>query len=270
MVHSFTRGHVVLAVPSGLPYQVRRYYQKLSWVSSTFAFWSDVAMGVYGGKLKFAESITGRFADIFNWMYLITCALRRFEAEGRKKEHLPFLEYIAHHGFSNIQKSFEELFANLEIPLLVPMIRGPLAWWIRVNTISTPPSDKVKAKIAKALQTPGELRDHLTTHGLYIPKLDTAENSEVKVEALARIDHAFEESFKAKNILQKIRKAIKAGDLPKNKPERSIEPAREKGIITEKEATLLARVEDLRSDAVTVDSFTLKQYKTRNMQKSAS
>ena len=38
-------------------------------------------MGVYGGNLKFKERITGRFADVLIWMYMITSTLRRFEAE---------------------------------------------------------------------------------------------------------------------------------------------------------------------------------------------
>lgn len=275
MVHSFTRGHVVLKTPKNLPYKVKRYYQKLAWVSSTFAFWADVAMGVYGGRLKFKESITGRFADILNGMYLITCALRRFEAEGRQKEHLPFLEYTVNYELSQIQKSFEELFQNMEIPVIGPLVRGPLSWWLRFNVLAHAPSDKVKSQIAKALQTPGELRDHLTTHGIYIPKVDTVakkkkEDGVAIFDALAHIDHAFEASYQAKEVLGKIRKAIKAGELPKNKPERSIDAAKEKGVITEEEANSLTQVEELRAAAIAVDSFTLKQYKNRDMKTPAA
>ena len=278
IIHSLTRGHVVLCLPKNLPtYSVKRYYQKLAWASSTFAFWADVAMGVYGGRLKFKESITGRFADIFNWMYLITCTLRRFEAEGHKSEHLPFVDYAVNHGFCQIQQGFEELFQNIEIPVLSPLIRGPLAWWTRLNAFSTPPTDKTKAKIAKAIQTPGELRDHLTTHGLYIPKYhpdsttkstkDSTGSAQpaTHFNALGRIDYAFAASYQAKEILAKIRTAIKAGELPKNKPERSIDAAKDQGIITAEEAQSLSEVEALRADAIAVNSFSLKQYKNRDM-----
>ncbi|MCY4380981.1 MAG: acyl-CoA dehydrogenase [Proteobacteria bacterium] len=265
MVHSLTRGHVVLGIPKNLPYKVKRYYQKLAWMSSTFAFWSDVAMGVYGGKLKFKESITGRFADIFNWMYLITCVLRRFEAEGRQNEHLPFVDYAVNYGLTKIQKSFEELFVNLDVPVLSVIIRGPMLWWVRLNSVATPPTDKVKFQIAKALQTPGGMRDHLTSHGLYMPEKDSDHAA-----TLADIDYAFQESYKAKGILRKIRQAIKGGDLPKNKPERSIQAALEKSVISQEEADTLKDVEELRIKAVAVDAFTCKQYKERDMKTPAA
>lgn len=263
-IHSITRGHVILAVPRGLPYPVRRAYQKLAWASSSFAFFADVAMGVYGGRLKFKESLTGRFADIFNWMYLITCTLRRFEAEGRKKEHLPFVKYAVDHGFTEIQKGFEGLFQNMKIPGLSVLLCGPVLWWTRLNSFSTRPSDQTKSQIARSLQTPGELRDHLTSHGLYIPKHDPSQKDS-QFDALAHIDYAFEQSFKARGVLAQIRKAIKAGDLPKNKPERSIDLACEHGVITDEEAQSLKGVEQLRADAIAVNSFTLKQYKDRQM-----
>ncbi len=50
-------------------------------------------MGVLGGQLKMREKITGRFADILANMYMATAILRRFEAEGRRDEDLPFVHY---------------------------------------------------------------------------------------------------------------------------------------------------------------------------------
>ena len=279
MVHSFTRGHFIMSVPKTSSYKTRRYYQKLAWVSSTFAFWADVAMGVYGGKLKFKESITGRFADIFIWMYLITCSLRRFEHEGKQNPDLKdSLEYVTDYGFGIIQKSFEELYVNLEIPGLSWFLKGPLLWWTRLNCLSSPSSDKLKTRIAKSLQKPGQLRDMLTIHGLYIPsmqhstqdadkKAKTAkthsDDHSSKVEAMTRLEKAFLASYESRQILAKIKKAIKAGKLPRNKPERSIDVALAKKVITKQQAELLVEVEKLRSDAVAVDYFDLDSYKKR-------
>ena len=107
LVLALSRGMLAMSVPRG---PSRKYYKKLSWASAVFAFWADVAMGVYGGNLKFKERITGRFADILIWMYMITATLRRFEAEGRQKEHQPMLEYSIRHAFNEIQKAFEGIF----------------------------------------------------------------------------------------------------------------------------------------------------------------
>jgi acyl-CoA dehydrogenase len=51
----------------------------MEWASATFALMSDIAMGSYGGKLKIKESVTSRYADVLSWMYLGTCAIKRFE-----------------------------------------------------------------------------------------------------------------------------------------------------------------------------------------------
>ena len=286
MVHSFTRGRLIMDVPKSSG-KVKRYYQKLAWVSSTFAFWADVAMGVYGGKLKFKESITGRFADIFNWMYLITCALRRYQVDGKSHPQLKYaLEYVVEYGLCEIQKSFEELFVNLQVPGGSWFLKGPLLWWTRLNALSTPPSDQVKAKIAKTLQTPGDLRDMLTIHGLYIPKdkkskdpikhQETASESQSKktkdtktsknieqIEALTRLEQAFVASYNSKKALNEIKQAIKKGKLPKNKAERSIDQALANNIIDKDQAALLQEVEKLRHQAVEVDYFTLDQYNNR-------
>lgn len=266
MVHSLTRGHLVWDVPKGRGYKVQRYYQKLAWASSTFAFWADVTMGVYGGRLKFKEFITGKFADVLNHMYLITCALRRFEAEGRKKEHEPFLDYAVTYSFYEIQNSFEALFAHIQVPGVSWLLRGPLVWWTRLNSFSQAPSYEVSEKVARALQKPGGARDDITHYGLYIPEFSAEGAGDPPEDILARIDHAFVASYGAKQVLGKIRKAVKSGELPKNKPERSIGPALEKGVITAEEADLLKRVEKLRDDVIAVNAFTLDEYAKRACQ----
>lgn len=258
LVLSLTRGFLAFTVPGG---PVKKYYKKLTWVSAVFAFWSDLAMGIYGGNLKFKERITGRYADILIWMYMITATLRRFEAEGRRAEHLPFLEHSVRYGFNEIQKAFEGIFYNIEVPGLRWLLRGPVSWWARMNKFSNLAGDEIGKYISDALQKPGQLRDDLTSPGLYFPSSDE--------EGLGALDYAFEKSFEAKGIIRKIRSAIKKGDLPKNKPERSLKEALLAGVITKEEASLMENVESLRFEAIMVDSFTLEQYQSNDMKKPA-
>lgn len=258
LVLALSRGMLAMSVPRG---PSRKYYKKLSWASAVFAFWADVAMGVYGGNLKFKERITGRFADILIWMYMITATLRRFEAEGRQKEHQPMLEYSIRHAFNEIQKAFEGIFYNIELPGMRWLTRGPLSWWARMNKFASPANDQIGMKISEILQTPGKLRDDLTTPGVYLPAGDQ--------QGLGMLDDVFLKSFEAKGIIRKIRKAIKDGKIPKNKPERSLDEALEAGVITASEADLMRNVEELRYEAIMVDSFTVEQYKAKNLRKSA-
>ena len=230
----------------------RRYWQKLAWTSASFAFLADVAMGTLGGDLKRKEKLTGRFADIFSWMYLAATILKRFEAEGRPKEDEAFMRWSLEEAFRRIQVAFDGLYANMEVPGATWLFRGPVAAWSRINRIGTAPSDKLGHKVARALQIPGAQRDRMT-EGVYVP--------EDANEALGRLENALALAVASEDVMGKIKTAIKRKELPRKvAPKVLVEQALEKGIITSSEARLLKDANDARNDAVQVDSFTLEEY----------
>ena len=75
---------------------------------------ADVAMGTLGGNLKRKEKLTGRFADIFSWMYIASATIRRFEAEGRRKDDLPYYLWAMDHAMWRIQQAFDGLPEDLQ------------------------------------------------------------------------------------------------------------------------------------------------------------
>ena len=230
-----------------------RYYRKLAWASASFALLADIALGTLGANLKRREKISGRFADIFSWMYLGVSTLRRFEAEGRRRADLPFLHWAMRYTLTQIQQGFDGLFHNLDIPVLGWLFRGPLAFWSRINPIGRMPSDKLGTQIAYALQTPGSQRDALTA-GIYLPSDPT--------EPLGRLERAFELSCAAEAVTRKVREAIRARKLSRDKPEQLVARALELGIISSEEAQLLQVAEEARNDAIQVDQFTLEEFKS--------
>lgn len=246
---SLTRGHLA-RVPGG---PMKKYYRKLAWSSATFAFMADLALGSYGGGLKMKEKLSGRYADVLSWMYLITATLHRFEAEGRRKDHEVFVTYACEYGFAKIQEAFDGIFANIEIPLLTKLFRGPVLVWHRLNGLGRMPSDEVTAKIAHDMMVPGELRDSLTW-GVYL--------SGDKEDNLGRYEHTLTLVTEAAAIYKKIYKAVKAKKLPKGKPHLLVDQALEAGVITADEAKLAKDAEEARNDAVQVDSFDVENFKT--------
>jgi acyl-CoA dehydrogenase len=239
---NFSRGYLAFSPVSGA---TAKYYRKLAWASATFAFLSDLTLIFFGGTLKRREKLTGRFADILSWMYLGSATLRRFEAEGRKLEDLPFVHWAMQYAFAQIQQGFEGILNNL------PVLRELVAWWWRLNPIGTLPSDRLGSQIAQILQTPGRQRDQLT-EDVYIPCDPN--------EALGRLERAFLLSSQVEPVLKTIKAAIRAGKLPQQKPERLIAAALEAGIINEKEAQLIREAEVALNDAIGVDAFTLEEY----------
>ena len=109
------------------------------------------------------------------------------------------------------------------------------------------------------MQTPGKQRDRMA-EGAYIPK--------DKEEALGRFENAFALAVQGDAVAKKIYKAVKAKQLPKDRPAKLVPKAVEAGIITADEAQVIQQAEAARWDAIQVDSFDLDDYK-RHYQKPA-
>ncbi|MBL7556110.1 MAG: acyl-CoA dehydrogenase [Bdellovibrionaceae bacterium] len=251
VVLSVTRGWLASSPVSG---STARYYKKLAWASASFAITTDIAMGALGGSLKFKEKITGRFADILSWMFIGTAVLRRYEAEGRREEDLPFVHFAMNHALYEIQKSFSNLFANLEVPGLTWFFSGPLRMWSNLNALADEANDRHTHKIASTILNNQEVRKR-HSDGIYVPTN--------KDEQLAKLEHVFEVVKRAEATDRKVRKAVKEKQIPKLKGSAASKAALEKGIITQDEFNELAKAEQLRWEAIQVDDFTETEYVAR-------
>ncbi|MEL6703346.1 MAG: acyl-CoA dehydrogenase [Bacteroidota bacterium] len=248
-VLSSTRGRLAGSPVSG---PTAKYYRKLAWASASFAFLADMAMGTLGGNLKRKEKLTGRFADIFSWMYLGSAVLKRYEADGRRKEDLPFVHWSMQYALAQIQEAFDGLYANMEIPGATWLFRGPVAAWSRFNRLGAMPSDDLGQQVAQAIQRDGDQRERLSNN-IYVSSDPT--------DALGRLEHAFRLVNQAQPVEKKLYKAIKAKQLPKKvHPAKLVAMAVEQGVILPEEADLLQRAEIARTDAIQVDHFSLAEY----------
>ncbi|HEY4594636.1 MAG TPA: acyl-CoA dehydrogenase, partial [Thermoanaerobaculia bacterium] len=233
-----TRGRLARSPVSG---PTARYYRRLAWASARFAALADLAMLSLGGKLKLREKLSGRFADALSWMILGVCALRRFEAEGRREEDLPLVRWALDESLVRVQEAFEGIYRNFEGPLAFWM-RGPAAFSARLNRLGAPPSDRQGARLAALLQTPGEQRDRLTA-GLFLPGAERLERA-----------------FQLAGLLERVRAASRAGTIPPGAPESLLDAAVAAGVLDQAQADLAREAAAARRDAIEVDSFTLEEY----------
>lgn len=248
---SITRGRLAGSPVSG---PSAKYFRKLAWTSASFAFFADIAMGSYGGGLKMKEKIAGRYADILSFMYLSAATLRRFEAEGRRKEDLEFFEWSMEYMFYRIQTAFEGILREIKVPGLSWAFRL-IGVWSRLNPIGTYPSDELGHRVAKAMQTPGAARDHITD-GIYLP--------DDPMDAVGRYEHTLNLITIAGPVYKKLYGAIKQRELPKEHVLSLLDLAVEKNIIAPEEAEMVREAEEARNDAIQVDSFTLDEYMGNN------
>ena len=233
-----TRGRLARSPVSG---PTARYYRRLAWASARFAALADLAMLSLGGKLKRREKLSGRFADALSWMFLGVCALRRFEAEGRRTEDLPLVRWALDESLARVQEAFEGIYRNFEGPLAFWM-RGPAAFFARLNRLGAPPSDREGSRLAAILQTPGEQRDRLTA-GLFLPGAERLERA-----------------FLLTELLERVRTASRAGTIPPGAPESLLDAAVAAGVLEPAQADLAREAAAARRDAIEVDSFTLEDY----------
>lgn len=246
---SLTRGRLA---PSPVSGPAARYYRKLSWASASFSILSDLALAMMGGTLKRREMITGRFADIFSWLYLTTATLQRFEAEGRLKEDEPLLHYAMGVCFARIQDGFDALFTSLRLPVFSILFSGPIGAWSRLNRFLAPPSDVTIQQVAAVLKTPGAQRDRLT-EGMYI--------SSSAERPTGRMDRAMEASIKSEGAAARLKKAVRKGDIPRGPLDAQLEAAVAAGLLSAQEADDVRKAERLRDDAIQVDAFSLEEYR---------
>lgn len=251
---SITRGRLAGSPVSG---PAAKYFRKLAWTSASFAFLSDIALGSYGGALKMKEKIGGRYADILSYMYLASGTLRRFEAEGRREADRPYFEWAMEYSFWKIQQAFEGILREIKVPGFSWAFRLS-GLWGRLNPIGTYPSDKLGHKVALAMQTRGEDRDHITD-GMFVPNDPES--------AIGRYEYTMKLNEEAWPSFKKLYKAIKARELPKEPYIDIADQAVEKGILTKEEGELVKKTEQARNDAVQVDEFTLEEYMNETPEK---
>ena len=227
-----------------------RYWRRLAWASAVFAVLADVALISLGGALKKKEAVSGRFADVLSWMFLVVSALRRWEADGRPESQEPFVHWSAEYGLARIQEAVVGILENLPVPLVGPLLRTVAAPWMRLVPIGTGPSDRLAFRVAEAITHPGEARDALLA-GTYVP--------EDEDEPLAVLERAFRLSVESEVAYRKVRSAMRDGTVDEGEPRRVVDAALDAGVIDEEEHALLAAAEAARARVVAVDAFDLDE-----------
>jgi len=241
-VMGLTGSHFVSS-PTDIAPETRRYYQQLTRFSAAFAFIADVSMLVMGGDLKRKEKLSARLGDILSLLYLASCVLKRYEAEGRQAADGPLMKWAIWDTMYKAQSAFEGVISNYPSAIAAFILRQIVFPFGRPYVV---PSDKLGGDVARLLIEPSPTRDRLTA-GIFIHRVET--------DAVGVIELALDAVIKAEPIEGKIRAAQKQGKL-KGKPAAQLaQAAHELGIITADELALTQRATVLRNEAIRVDDF---------------
>jgi acyl-CoA dehydrogenase len=132
---------------------------------ANFAFSANIAL-LMGGKIKTAEYISGRYADILADIYMSYACLWFYKKNKNVKDIDKLLEYSINDYSKNIEINMNKIFDNFPIYFMGKIMKYttyPLGNYYNYN------SDKMNTEISNIITKPNELRN-LLTYNLFISK----------------------------------------------------------------------------------------------------
>jgi acyl-CoA dehydrogenase len=230
------------ATNAPVPGPTAHYFRQLTRMSAAFSFTSDLVLLALGGKFKFKETLSGRFADALIHLYMGSAVLKRFEDDGRPDADLPFVRWAMEDSLYAIQESLKGVLDNFPLPGM-----GRLVKWIifPLGSPYSPPSDRTGKKIARILQSENESKERLVS-GVYLSDQD---------DASGRVHTAFHLVLTATNAENAIRNALNQPVTFENY-EKLVQKAVETGVITEEQATTVRLAQQAARAVIDVDEFT--------------
>ncbi len=218
------------------------YYRQVTRMSAALAITADVAMVLFGGRLKRMERLSARLGDVLSYLYLASAAIQRFEDDARPEADRPLLHWACRDALYRVQTALDELFRNLPVPgagWLLARIVFPL------GPPYGAPNDANDRRVARLLLRPSPARDRLT-RGVFVGSPQ---------DPVGRVEDALAKQMAAEGATRKLQRALRAGRIRAPHGEDQIREAREKGIIDAEDAALLTTAEAARRDAIAVDDF---------------
>ena len=125
---------------------------------ANFAFSANIAL-LMGGKIKTAEYISGRYADILSDIYMSYACLWYYKKHNDIQDIDKILDYSINDYSYNIQKNIFGIAENIPLPLLgylIKIVTYPLGRNYKAN------KDKTVTDVSNIITKPNKLRDLLT------------------------------------------------------------------------------------------------------------
>lgn len=219
------------------------WYRQLSRASRNFALVADLTVGLLGGGLKVKQKLTGRLSDALSELYLVGCALKRFEDDGRPSEDRDVVALVAQNGLYRFQQALRGTIDNFPIAPARILMR----WLVfPLGTHYKPAPDFIGHKVVRKVLEPGEFRDRMT-RDIFVSKDPNDPTGILEV--------TLEKVVAAEEVERKLERAIRKGTVQRYHGKDWIGDAVAKDVVTADEAQLLREVDELTARVIAVDHF---------------
>ncbi len=238
--HNLTFGRFA---SSPVEHELKGWYRALHRYSQSFALAGDWTVAFLGGDLKRKQMLSGRMADVFSDLYLLSTALKRYEDDGRMPEDVAVIDAIARDRIAGIEKGLGEVIDNFPNPFL-KFALGALIF--PLGRRARPSRDRENYRLARSVLGHSPFRDRLT-RGVYLT-FDPADRTGMLEDALVKVEAAAE-------IEKKFFRAIKKGEIDRRLDRDAIEDAISKGILSAEEAQIMRVADEATDRVIKVDDF---------------
>jgi acyl-CoA dehydrogenase len=233
-----TGGRISRAPVSG---PTARWYRRINRLTANFTLIADSTLLILGGKFKFAESLSGRFADALSHLYMASCTLKRFEDDGRPDADLAMVEWALADSLHRVEEALHGVLANFPSPAAAALLK---ALCFPFGRRHAPADDRTSKKLARILMADNESRDRLI-HDTFVPEDDLGTAMAVK---------AFNAVLAAEEAERTVVNGMKKQPTPAN-VEQLTTDAVAAGIITEEQKKLIVEAQRLSAEVIAVDEF---------------
>ncbi len=219
------------------------WYRQLARSSRNFALLADITAVLLGGQIKRKQKISGRLADAFGELYMLSAILKRYEDDGEPEADRDIVELCARNAMFRLQTALAGVLDNYPAPVMARLLRFLL---FPLGQRRKPAPDFLGHKVARAVLEPGAVRDRLT-RDIFIPR-----DPEDPVGVL---EYTLEKVVAARDLERTLRKAIKRGTIRPFHGRDWLGEAVKKGVLSEAEAAQLRELNALVDRVIAVDDF---------------
>lgn len=227
--------------PSPLRGPHRQVLGELDRLSAAFATLSDLCMVLLGGRLKFAQALTGRLADALANLYLGAATLKRYQDRGQLTLDASAAEWAARLAAHRAEEALLGVLRNLPAWPLGALAR---AWLFPLGRRCPPPSDQLGRQLAREVLDDGPAR---RAHSPDIYEVDPDELG------LGVLEQALQAAVRARGPRRRLARAVRAGRLAREPRADLAARGAAAGVITADEARAVTDAARLRREAMRVD-----------------
>ena len=224
-----------------VPGPLKRDAQRINRLAAAFTLIADFTLLILGGKFKFAEKLSGRFADALSHLYLASSVIKRFEDDGRPDEDLPLARWALADSLHRVEEALYGVLANFPVPMLGRVLR---TWAFPFGRRHEPSDDRTGQKIAEMMMCHNATRDRLTH--------DTFRARDGVGAAMAL--KAFDAMLAAEDAERAVLNGLKRMPTPTN-VEKLAREAVDAGLINDEQARQLVEAQRLAGEVIAVDEF---------------